>query len=157
MGGADWTGIVSDCHYSSVAILFGEDFAELHDFGMKCFGIPFLRSPPISKHFPGKSAGCGRFFHIPDLYTFADTHVDKPTVILKKQCDFQHISLCRCQNIILKALEKCSGIAHLIDGEFLLPFDNGDLSPGFGYFTFGKFGLGGVFYSPFLRPANVFS
>jgi len=42
----------------------------------------------------------------------------------------------------LKALEKSAGIADLINGEFLFPFDYGNLSPGLGYFTFGKFGLG---------------
>ena len=76
--------------------------------------------------------------------TFADSHIDKATVILKKQGDFQHISLRRCENIVFETFKESTGIADLIGSKFLLPFDNRDISPGFGYFTFGKFGLGAL-------------
>jgi hypothetical protein len=80
---------------------------------------------------------------IPCLRIFTFLKNPKPFVIVESKFDPVHVSTGTGDDFIFETSIEVSGgiLTDLHSGQVFPPWLNGDLSPGFGYFTFGKFWL----------------
>jgi hypothetical protein len=78
--------------------------------------------------------------------SLADIHIQKLSVIVESKLNPVHVSAGTGYDFEFETSIEISRriLANLHSAEILTPELDGDLSPGFGYFRFGKFGLGSI-------------
>ena len=83
---------------------------------------------------------------VSEFCSFTHTHIEELSVIIESKLDPIHVSAGTGDYFVFETSIEVSGgiLTDLHPGQVFSPELNGDLSPGFGYFMFGKFGMGAL-------------